>query len=628
MPVATLIQQKSYKLKQEALKRDYPRLWLAKFHHVNVHNKPMQFEDKYRFLVPLYRMEQREICIEKSVQCGASELMIVSALHEASSGLRILYVMPNIDLRGKFVKDRLDRLLKAVPHYAMQLKTALGDSTSIGLKHFGRGLLNFVGSNSTAEFVSYPADSLYIDEVDKCNQINLEMAPDRLDASEYKYKRYIGNPSVQNWGIDSHWEESTQGEWIVKCKSCMHEQTLNFFKNVIVKTGEIAFDVLDREDGMVYAVCQKCGARLDRMKKGKWVHAYPDRDKKGFRINQLFSANVTLESLVKQYGKAVGSAKKLQIFINSKLGLPFSSSENKITYDLLKKAETKQIYSLNSVNTLTFKRVYVGIDVGTYYHVVVRGTLDNGMRKLIDVRKIEVTQHLVNYLKKLRNIKFIVIDEMPEIREVEKIKKQVKKTYSCLYRMGRTILDLRKAREEWRVEKRISIDRTFILDEVKADFARQQMINPVDAADIYNEDLEDFGEYYQNLLSSTRIFVETAGQNRGKFEWRESGPDHFLHAEAYCKLAEMIDPNMMQFYKDRTAEYSQHTKEETDAEYEKSKVLIPRVSVSDMKAINKGEMKPEDSEAMKDLSIITAETFLRDMFFHTEEFLGKRKGRP
>jgi len=623
--LANAILKKEVVYDAEYLRREFPKLWLATYHHLNVHNQSMSFEDKYRFLKPLYKLEERDICMEKSVQCGASELMVVSCLSEASNGLRILYVMPNIDLRGKFVKDRLDRLLKAVPLYATLIKESYGDSTSIGLKHFGKGLLNFVGSNSGAEFISYPADALYIDEVDKCDQSNLEMAPDRLDASDYKYIRRIGNPSVQNWGIDSYYLESSQGRWFIKCKSCGHSQNLDFFQNVIRKTGEMTFNVLDEENEQVYAVCKKCGKRIDRMKQGEWMHIYPDRERRGFRINQLFSANIELSSLVKQYRKGLGSARKMQVFINSKLGLPFSSSDNKITYELLQKASEGNIYSLNNIFADSYKRVYIGIDVGTYYHVIVRGVLDNGQRKLIDARKFEATKHLVNYLKKFRTVKYIVIDEDPEIREVEKIKKEVTRAYSCRYKNGETLLDLRKAREGWKKERRIRIDRTFILDEVKADFEKQLIINPIGAKDICNEELEEFGEYYEQLLSSTRVFVETSGSNRNKFEWRESGLDHFFHAEAYCKLAEMVDPNIFSYYTRKVEEQRGLTKEETYSEEERKKTLIPRMSVREQKAIETGEIEIEDSKTIKELSVISAESFLRNMFYHTEELLGQRR---
>ncbi|KKK86964.1 hypothetical protein LCGC14_2757970, partial [marine sediment metagenome] len=207
-----------HEMRKREMSIDYPKLWFSLYHHVNVHNKPMRFDDRYRFLLPLYKSLPTNLAMEKAVQCGATELFVVSALEEAARGLRILYVQPNFDLRNKFVKDRLDRLLRSVPYYYYLLTHALGGTTmSTGMKHFGKGLLNFVGSNTPGEFISYPADSLYIDEVDQCDVKNLELAPDRLDASDYKYDRQIGNPSIENWGIDAAYQESSQGEWIIKC---------------------------------------------------------------------------------------------------------------------------------------------------------------------------------------------------------------------------------------------------------------------------------------------------------------------------------------------------------------------------------------------------------------------------
>jgi len=615
--------QKRKDLKISRLRKSFPRLWLAEEHHLTVHNKPMDFGDKYRFLIPLYRLEERDICYEKSVQVGVSELMIVSTLHEAGEiGLRILYVMPNMDLRGKFVKDRLDRLLKTVPYYDKQVREAIGESTSIGMKHFGKGLLNFVGSNSPAEFTSYPADSLYIDEVDKCDQINLRIAPDRLDASDYKFERRAGNPSVENWGIDSAYLESTQETWYIKCEYCNEQQNLSFFENVIRRTGQLAFDVMDEEDGEVFAVCKKCGGRLDRMRGGEWVYTFKERERKGFRINQLFAANIELSSLVRQYSKAISNDRNLQIFYNSKLGLPYSSAGNKITYSLLE--SVKKNYSIKKEDISIYKRLYVGIDVGAYYHVIVRARLDNNKRKLVAVYKFETTQQLVRMLKQFRNVKFIMIDETPEVREVEKIKKEVKKVYSCRYVNGRTLLDIKKTEKRYVRARKISIDRTFVLDEVRSDFSKGIMINPIDAHDIFNDDLEDYGEYYKNMLSSTRIFIEETGRNRSRFEWRESSPDHFFHAEAYCKMAEMLDPNILQFYEDRTREMAGRTKEEIDAEFEKSKPLIPRISVEEKEAIEEGRLKIEDSKSIKELEVINAETFLRGLFHHSQELLGQR----
>ncbi len=335
MPVLAIENKKKLlELKREKLRRKHPRLFFAKYHHRNVHGKQMEFGDRYRFLIPLYKGILKDDVYEKAVQCFVSEMLIVTALEAAEKGLRVLYVMPNMDLRGKFVKDRLDRLLKIVPYYSRCIKEALGSADAIGMKHFGRGLLNFVGSNSPAEFTSFPADVLIIDEVDKCDQKNLEMAPDRLDASDYKYDVRCGNPSIENWGIDASFKLSTQSFWYMKCSHCNKRQTPDFFKNVVDQISEYRFEIIKGDKHNPLFVCKKCKREMDRLGKGQWIEQFK-KDKRGKRISQLFSSNVPLKSLVDTFFKSIGNPIKTQLFYNSKLGLPFSSSGSKIILEIL-----------------------------------------------------------------------------------------------------------------------------------------------------------------------------------------------------------------------------------------------------------------------------------------------------
>ena len=562
MSTATLENKKKIlQLKQEKLKRTHPKLWIAKYHHLNVHNKRMEFGDRYRFLVPIYKALENYagICCEKAVQCCISEMFIISALEEASSGLRILYVMPNIDLRGKFVKDRLDRLLVTVPLYREYVRNALGSSISIGLKHFGKGIINFVGSNSAGEFISFPADAVYEDEVDKCDQKNLEMAPDRLDHSDYKFMRRCGNPSIEKWGIDAIYRESTQGVWKIECEVCRKSQEMDFFKNVVRQTGDLEYEIISGERNNPKVVCIKCGRELNRLSKGKWVHKFNKREIKGYRISQLFSSNVTIVSLVDKFFKGIGNEIKTQLFYNSNLGLPYSSSGSKVTYSVLEDTSKRANYSLTLNDTKLLKsarRLYFGIDVGKYFHVIGRDLLNTDLRKLVFIGRFSTVKEMEDVFKNMKStgirVKKIVIDKRPEIHKVEELKKTFGKMYSCDYREGKTLLDIRKAAEQYKKEREVFIDRTLVLDTIKSDFVNGLMINPLNASDIGNEEQEEYGEYYQHMLSSTRVFNET----RGKFEWRESGPDHFLHAEAYCRMAQDLDDRILDFYEARASTFA------------------------------------------------------------------------
>ena len=144
--------------------------------------------EKMHFQRAIYKTLQskRYVAIRKSVQNGISETFIVSHLEEADRGLAILYVLPKSDLRNIFVQNRINKLMKMVPFYKEKIKGAIGEADSVIFKGFGKGVCKYVDSNSQSNFVEYPADALYIDEVDQCNQKNLAMAPDRLESSEYK----------------------------------------------------------------------------------------------------------------------------------------------------------------------------------------------------------------------------------------------------------------------------------------------------------------------------------------------------------------------------------------------------------------------------------------------------------
>jgi hypothetical protein len=597
-------------LKREKLKRKYPKLYVAKYHHVNVHNKPMSFGDKYRFLIPLYKMMEVEpdMCAEKAVQSGASEWFIVSALDDAAKGLRVLYVMPNIDLRGKFVKDRLDRLLKIVPYYQDLLTNAIGDSTSIGLKHFGKGIINFVGSNSEVEFISYPADALYTDEVDKCNQKNLEMAPDRLDHSDYKYKRDIGNPSIENWGIDKLYRESTQALWVTKCQHCGKQQPFNFFENIVRQESETHFVLRGGTKLKPQIICinKKCEKQLDRYAGGEYVHKYPKLEKKGVRISQIFSANVPLSKLVRTFYKSIGNPIKTQLFYNSKLGLPYSSEGSKITFNTLQESTKNAGYilSLNEKkHAVRAKRLYVGIDVGKYYNIVGRELLPDGTkRKLAFLGKTTSTKQIIKWMKIIKP-KVIVIDKNPETREVERMKLELSKMFSCTYSFGKTFLDTNKKSQEYKKEREVKIGRTFLLDCVKSDFSNGIMINPSNAINLDNEEMEDYGEYYSQMLSSTRIFNE----DNGRMEWRESGADHYFHAEAYCYMAQQIDDRILDYYGDQLSEFENKNFAEIEANRKKKEDLIPKTEI--------------------ELRNMTSYQFLDRITNHTEEIVSGNKNK-
>ena len=160
------------------------KLFWATQVHVNTRGKKMDF-DQFPFLPEIYWDLERYpvVIVRKCVQVGISEAFIISHLDEAAKGLQIQYVLPKQDVRNRFVQNRINKLTRRVPTYARLVKDATAKIDNVVLKRFGAGVVNYVDSNSASNFVEFPGDGLYVDEVDRCNAANILMATDRLDAS-------------------------------------------------------------------------------------------------------------------------------------------------------------------------------------------------------------------------------------------------------------------------------------------------------------------------------------------------------------------------------------------------------------------------------------------------------------
>jgi hypothetical protein len=520
------------------------KLYLAVCHHRSTRGRSMTFDNAH-FLVPIYTAlnTARELCVQKSVQCGVSEALIVSHLEEAARGLSIMYVLPKTELRNTFVQSRINRLIKRVPLYTQMLRqAAVTKADSVLLKHFGLGVIKYVGSNSESDFKEFPADALYIDEKDQCDPEILGLATDRLQSSEERLIRTVANPTVEDYGIDVDWKESSQGEWRIRCGKCRKWQKLDWFENVVAPLGDDRYESRDkrwRKDplGNEHRLfCSKCGKELDRFAPGEYVHAFRKRRKLGFRINQIFGAiHIPLSEIVEAFFKAQHNAHLMQLFFNSRLGLPYSSKGNKITEEELR-ACIVEGYSLPKNYE---GRAGMGVDVGKRLHVIIRGSIvTKGRPKfpLIFAGEVDNENDLLR-LAQRHDVKYAVVDALPEERMVARAKALMSFMHSCFFNEAAKYPTLNREHKVLTVERAVSISRVH-----EAVMARQY-VNPPEIGDVES--------YVDHMTHQVRVFDD----KRGRFVWKKTGADHYLLAEAYCMLAMdmMASLNLFQFYEDESA---------------------------------------------------------------------------
>lgn len=519
-------------------------LYWAKRYHLNTRAEPMRFGRGSFFLYELYKNIDKypKMVVEKSVQCGLSELFIIQSHVEAGEmGLTVMYVLPKYELRNRFVNNRIYKIHKRIPHYSYLVFQAETKVHRTSLMHFGSGTLAYVGSNVEDEFIEIPVDSAYIDEKDRCNLSNLNYLPDRLTASPYQFQREISNPTTEGFGIDERYQESTQGQWMLKCPKCGQWFVPDFFRHVVREVGSNLYKPRDPDadpdpfSNQEINLIHDCGGSVDRLQRGEWVHQFESREWAGFRVSKIvarLNKKATLRELYRKWSKSVGNDLKTQVFMNSDLGLPYSSRGAKITRGMLNDCQRGYEWPVRTVRP--DRPRFMGVDVGDKLHVVMRERMrtdDGYVMPLLGTWTLPGFNQLAQLLREWKP-KCVVIDALPEIHKVMDLKEDFGQVWSSRFQNDATALSVHKDKRELRM------DRTAILDYVRQGFESQTLWLPMQSESV------DDGAYYEHLLASTRILeANEEHPEKSRFVWREgSKPDHYFLAEAYCMQAGMVMP--------------------------------------------------------------------------------------
>lgn len=519
----------------------YPRIKYAMGHHHNIRGEPMRFHDM-KYLIDIYCDDAQEIIMQSSVQTGKSEFLIISAFYYAEMGLQCMYVLPTTELRNSFVANRVDKLFETIPHYGEMLRHGANVAASRGLKHFGKGTIFYLGSNSATTFIEKPIDAIFADETDRFDLINYEKADDRMTASPYKLKYEASNPTVDNFGINKRYRVSNMCQYNVKCEHCNEWQPLDWFINVVRQTDD-GYALLDREwdfgvDRDILVFCRKCHKPVSRYgSHGQWVAEFPNRKKThGYLIHQLLSKFVSVEQMWIKFMAGMDDDTTLQVFYNSMLGQTFAGKGSKLTDDILNAC--KQDYLMPVDSKLP---CIMGVDVGKKLHIIIREIIEGGLFRLVFAGTVREFEDLDSLFCRF-NIVGYVIDAMPETRKAaEYAKKYPGRGWICRYVNG---LKEIATNEEERV---VSVDRTMAMDKVQKNFEHRRNLIPRNAQSL------DTGDFYAQMKTPTRIY----DLEKNRYDWL-GDPDHYYHAEVYSMVAHQvrgefkvyaINPNKTEFAK-------------------------------------------------------------------------------
>jgi len=313
-------------------------------------DKPWSYKD-HEYQIEIISDQCDEMVVKKCSQVGASEIWvrIMLGMLVLAKRITIIYVMPTRSMADNFSKGRIDPVISD----SQTLRELVnGDVNSAKMKQFGRNFVYIAGSYGQSAAISVPAQALFQDEVDFCNQASLTTFNSRLGhsvAGEY-YKRSFSTPTVHKFGISKLYDNSSKGHYAVKCRSCADWVAPHMLADVEVPGFNGTLALMEKEDLFDPAVkveeaflrCPQCRnpiphADLCDSEKRQWIHEIPNHPIHGY---QVLPIDVPVINPVPRTIRQLVDYERKKDWVNFKLGYEFEDAETAFLPEMVDKFST------------------------------------------------------------------------------------------------------------------------------------------------------------------------------------------------------------------------------------------------------------------------------------------------
>jgi hypothetical protein len=480
---------------------------------------------------------------QKAAQMGFTETMLnLCFFYIDIMAVDCLYILPaKTPDASDFSASRFDPALELSPH----LNNLFSDVKNVGLKQAGNTNFYLRGSKSRSGLKSIPVGILIFDELDEMVQDNIPLAVERQSGQRITRSWEISTPTIDGFGINASYINSSQNVFYFKCPGCSRFIDLDFPRNIEIH-GESHID-LECDDS--FLKCHLCNIKLphetkpDWLATGRWEETNTQRAVKGWWVNQLYSSSpkVNPGNIVKSYHKSRIDPASEQEFYNSKLGKPHIVEGARLNDVDIKECMGDYIKADFCNTGLTT----MGVDVGTYLHYeidlwkVVGQEYDlniSSIPRLIKEGSVFSFDELDELMEKY-NISGVVIDAQPERRKAyEFCCRHFGRAKMCFYGRGIQGKQIHINQED---ECQITVDRTSWLDLSIGRFKTRRITLPKDLS----------MEYKTHLKSLVRIYEKDPDGNAiGKYVKAGNDHDHLAHSRNYAEIALPIAASLSSSY--------------------------------------------------------------------------------
>lgn len=512
---------------------------------------------QHRYLADIYNCQSSEMVIYKASQMGASEYAVSRVLHACDQlAATVLYIFPTEGHISDFSSARVGPALESSPYLSGLVvggrEPGKRGADRVKLMRVRDRFLYMRGaqikpSGNAPQLLSVDADLVVFDELDAMDKRARTIGIKRLGHSLLRHVLDISTPTYPGQGIHARWQESDQRLWHIKCESCGEWQPLTI-NHIVLEWDELKRPAAwhGQREERAFAACQKCGRELDRLGPGRWVATYPERRVAGFHLTKLFSYTADLLAIIAQL-REIDETKRKECF-NQDLGEPYTPRGGQLTVEDLDRC--RRDYAHGAVRG---ERPFMGVDVGSLLHVVIRGPLNaEGERPQRFAGELTTFDELGRLIRQYRPRR-VVIDALPETRMARQLQAQFPDGLVWLAYYTEESKDEGPVRFDFK-NGTVTVDRTRALDATMEGFSEVMQENtlPAAARDIGG------GDYYRHLTALVRVVEERAGRAGiavPRYVTSDSDPmtgggpqdddrrrrkgaaDHYAHAENYCWVA-------------------------------------------------------------------------------------------
>lgn len=249
----------------------------------------------------------------------------------------MVVVQPKIDAAEAWSKERFRPMIRATPLLRRRIKLGRNSESTLRYFKFPGGFAFIASAQSATELASRSAPFLFLDEVDRMENLAEEGNPveivlRRQGAADIGLAVLTSTPRHADTTIIwPYLENGTYELYNVPCPHCDYRQPL-VWKNLKWDKGRIS---------QPYYVCAGvndggCGATIDESYKremlaeGQWVATNPEGSYPSFHLNSLYSpfAKSSWGVLAAEWDRAQGKPADLQVFVNTRLAELFEDTKD------------------------------------------------------------------------------------------------------------------------------------------------------------------------------------------------------------------------------------------------------------------------------------------------------------